>query len=46
MRRAGVEPPQVVALSAALAREVSPAFAGLGQVSEVVRAVEGMVRNG
>ncbi len=46
MRHAGVEPPQVVALSAALAREVSPAFAGLGQVSEVVRAVEGMVRNG
>ncbi len=43
MRRAGVEPPQVVALSGVLARDVSPAFAGISQVSGVVDLVEEMV---
>lgn len=44
MARAGVEPPQVVALSAALAEDVSPAFAGIAQVSGIVDLVEEMVR--
>ena len=44
MRRANVEPPQIVALSGALAEDVSPAFAGITQVSEVVDLVEEMVR--
>ncbi len=44
MRRANVEPPQIVALSGALAADVSPAFAGITQVSEVVDLVEEMVR--
>ena len=43
MRRAGVEPPQVVALAGALAESVSPAFAGASQVSDVVDLVEEMV---
>ena len=43
MRRAGVEPPQVVALASALAESVSPAFAGASQVSDVVDLVEEMV---
>lgn len=44
MARAGVEPPQVVRLARELARDVSPAFAGATQVSEIVDTVEGMVR--
>lgn len=44
MAHAGVEPPQVVALSAALAEGVSPAFAGIAQVSGIVDLVEEMVR--
>ena len=44
MARAGVEPPQIVALSAALAEDVSPAFAGIAQVSGIVDLVEEMVR--
>ena len=44
MRRANVEPPQIVALSGALVADVSPAFAGITQVSEVVDLVEEMVR--
>lgn len=44
MRRANVEPPQIVALSSALAADVSPAFAGITQVSEIVDLVEEMVR--
>ena len=44
MRRANVEQPQIVALSSALAADVSPAFAGITQVSEIVDLVEEMVR--
>ena len=44
MARAGVEPPQIVALSTALAEDVSPAFAGIAQVSGIVDLVEEMVR--
>lgn len=44
MRRANVEPPQIVALSGALVADVLPAFAGITQVSEVVDLVEEMVR--
>ena len=44
MAQAGVEPPQIVALSCALAQDVSPAFAGIAQVSGIVDLVEEMVR--
>ena len=40
MRTASVTPPQVIALSARLAREVSPRFAGISEVADVVRAVK------
>ena len=40
MRRAMVEPPQIVALSDALAASVSPAFAGISQVSGIVDLVK------
>ena len=43
MRAAYVEPPQVVALSAELARSVSPEFAGISQVSGIVDLTEEMV---
>ena len=43
MARAGIEPPQVVRLAGELAREVSPAFAGITQVSGIVDTVEEMV---
>ena len=43
MRAAYVEPPQVVALSAELARDVSPEFAGISQVSGIVDLTEEMV---
>ncbi|MBM6774346.1 ATP-binding cassette domain-containing protein [Olsenella profusa] len=46
MARASVEAPQVVQLSQALARDVSPAFAGIDQVSGIVDLVEEMVRHG
>ena len=46
MRRASVAPPQVIELSAALARDVSPAFAGVSEVSDIVDITEGMVRRG
>lgn len=36
MQRAFVEPPQVIALAKRLAAEVSPAFAGLSEVSDIV----------
>lgn len=36
MRRAFVEPPQAIALAKKLAAEVSPAFAGLSEVSDIV----------
>ena len=43
MHAAYVEPPQVVALSAELARSVSPEFAGISQVSGIVDLTEEMV---
>ena len=43
MRAAYVEPPQVVALSAELARDVSAEFAGISQVSGIVDLTEEMV---
>ena len=46
MRRAYVAPPQMVQLAAELAREVSPAFAGMSEVSDIVDTVEGMIRRG
>lgn len=46
MARASVEAPQVVRLSQELARTVSPAFAGISQVSGVVDLVEEMVSRG
>ena len=46
MEAAYVEPPQVVALSARLAEHVSPAFAGVSEVSDIVRIIEEMVRRG
>ena len=45
MSAARVEPPQIIALSKVLAREVDPRFAGMTQVSDVVGLVEGMVRH-
>ena len=36
MQRAFVEPPQAIALAKKLAAEVSPAFAGLSEVSDIV----------
>ena len=44
MARAGIEAPQIVRLAGALAREVSPVFAGITQVSGIVDTVEEMVR--
>ena len=46
MRRAYVAPPQVVDLSCRLARDVSPAFAGISEVSGIVDVTEEMVRRG
>lgn len=43
MDRARVEPPQIIALSSALARDVSPEFAGISQVSGLVDLVEELV---
>lgn len=43
MARADVEAPQVVRLAAELVRDVSPAFAGAFQVSDIVDTVEGML---
>ena len=45
MRAAYVEPPQVVALSKELARDVSPRFAGISQVSELVDLVKEMLKH-
>lgn len=44
MRAAYVEPPQVVALSKELARDVSPRFAGISQVSDLVDLVKEMLK--
>ena len=43
MRAAYVRPPQVIELSGELARDVSPEFAGITQVSELVDLTEEMV---
>ena len=45
MRAAYVEPPQVVALSKELARDVSPRFAGISQVSDLVDLVKEMLKH-
>ena len=45
MRAAYVEPPQVVALSKKLARDVSPRFAGISQVSDLVDLVKEMLNH-
>ena len=46
MAAAYVEPPQVIALSKELARDVDPVFAGVSQVSAIVDIVEEMVGRG
>lgn len=46
MRRASVEAPQIIQLSEALARDVSPEFAGISQVSDMTQLTEEMVRHG
>ena len=46
MRRASVAPPQVVELAGVLARDVSPEFAGISEVSGIVDVTEEMVRRG
>lgn len=45
MRAAYVEPPQVVALSKELTRDVSPRFAGISQVSDLVDLVKEMLKH-
>ncbi|MDY4848516.1 MAG: energy-coupling factor transporter ATPase [Collinsella sp.] len=45
IRAAYVEPPQVVALSKELARDVSPRFAGISQVSDLVDLVKEMLKH-
>lgn len=45
MHAAYVEPPQVVALSKELARDVSPRFAGISQVSDLVDLVKEMLNH-
>ena len=45
MRAAYVEPPQVVALSKELARDVSPRFAGISQVSDLDDLVKEMLKH-
>lgn len=46
MGRASVTPPQVSELSQALAREVSPAFAGIHEVADVVRVCKELMNRG
>ena len=46
MAAAYVAPPQVIALSKELARDVDPVFAGVSQVSAIVDIVEEMVGRG
>lgn len=46
MRRAYVKPPQVIELSRRLASSVSPAFAQVSEVTDVVRITKEMVRRG
>ena len=44
MARASIEPPQVVELACELARDISPAFAGIHEVSDVVEVVKELTR--
>ncbi len=46
MQRAYVEPPQVIELSRRLASSVSPAFAQVSEVTDIVRITKEMVRRG
>ena len=46
MREASVRAPQVIELSGVLARDLSPEFAGISQVSGIVDLTEEMVRRG
>lgn len=46
MERAYVAPPQMVQLASELAREVSPAFAGMSEVSDIVDTAEEMIVRG
>ena len=46
MRRASVAPPQVVELSGRLARDLSPAFANVTEVSDVVDLTEELMQRG
>lgn len=46
MRQARVAPPQTIELSTRLAREVSPVFAGMSEVSDIVDTTEEMIRRG
>lgn len=46
MREASVRAPQVIELSEVLARDLSPEFAGISQVSGIVDLTEEMVRRG
>ena len=46
MRRAYVEPPQVIELSRRLAEHLSPAFAQVSEVTDIVRITEEMVHRG
>jgi len=46
MQRAYVEPPQVIELSRRLASSVSPAFAQVSEVTDIVRITEEMDRRG
>ena len=46
MRRAYVEPPQVIELSRRLTSSVSPAFAQVSEVTDIVRITEEMVHRG
>jgi len=46
MRRAYVEPPQVIELSRRLASSVSPAFAQVSEVTDVVRITKEMIHRG
>lgn len=46
MKQAFVEAPQIVQLSQKLAESISPAFAGISQVSGIVDLTEEMVRRG
>ena len=46
MAAAYVEPPQVIELARRLSQSVSPAFEGVGEVSDIVRITEEMVHRG